>query len=216
LARLVDRALEKDPRRRFPTAAAMEAAISEEMESFTRDHGISPPLSALAEQLFPGQARPSQPRQSGVVVVKAPHKLLSTAPVDDKARRPQPSALPYLRTAAMPASSEPARWATPPPAPEPQSLPAASLAAQRAPALTIQPMPDPERPSGVVAKEAPAPAKSRRLGIALGVTAGLLVAAGIAAAVVVGGGAGEPAPGVSGPRPSAAPSAARRPPAAKK
>lgn len=223
LARLLDRALDKDPRRRFPTAGALEAAITEEMEAFTREHGISPPLSALAEQLFPGQARPSRPRHSGVVVVKAPSKLLSTAPVDEKARRPQPSALPYLRTAAMPASTDPQRWATPPPQPEPHSLPAASLAALPAPSLTIPPAPgdEPHRSSGVVAKEAPAaPAKGGRgLKVALGVTAGVLVAGAVAgAAVTLWGGGGEPAPGVSAPRPPAAsvPPAARRPPAAKK
>ena len=102
LARIVDRALAKDPRQRHGSAAELEAALSEAMRAFAQEHGASPPLEALAAQTFPGAPRgalaeSAARKASGGAAPDLSH-LARTALLPPDSVRAQPSALPYIRT----------------------------------------------------------------------------------------------------------------------
>jgi serine/threonine-protein kinase len=141
LAQLVDGTLAKAPRDRPRWADELERALSRAMEAFAHEHGAAPPLDELAARAFPGAPRPASRKRRGAAAPVAPPHLVSTAPLGPAAPRAQPAALPYLRTAGMPASGGPAagRSATPPPPPAAlvRSLPPPSILGAPASALPL-------------------------------------------------------------------------------
>jgi serine/threonine-protein kinase len=141
LAQLVDGTLAKAPRDRPRWADELERALSRAMEAFAHEHGAAPPLDELAARAFPGAPRQASRKRRGAPAPVAPPHLVATAPLGPAAPRAQPTALPYLRTAGMPASGGPVagRSATPPPPPAAlvRSLPPPSILGAPASALPL-------------------------------------------------------------------------------
>lgn len=205
LAQIVDRTLAKDPRDRYGSAGELARVLSMEMESFARAYGAAPPLEALAAQVFPEAARrPIDARPGRAAGLRDGKHLQSTAPLDPKARPAQPQALPYLRTAEMPASvdetgREPPRVSDvfpkrPPLQETVRDLRAAAPAPPpRAPTPLTQPM---------AAQRERAPFARRAAMV--GVGAVLLVAAGIAAVTLGTAGTAATPAASQAPRPAPA------------
>lgn len=105
LAQIVDRTLAKDPRDRHGSAGELAQVLTIAMETFAREHGAAPPLEELAAQTFAdAPRRPVAGRKANGAVLRNVNRLRSTEPLDPNAKRAQPEALPYLRTAGMPVS----------------------------------------------------------------------------------------------------------------